>query len=54
MHDLEARDVRDRAFEPGVLVAANNERVDSLLAHGGADVVVAALISDGLGNDKPQ
>ncbi len=43
MNDLEARGVEDRAFESGVLIAANDERVDILLAHGGADVVVAAL-----------
>ena len=43
MHDLEARGVEDGAFESGILIAANDERIDILLAHGGANVVVAAL-----------
>ena len=42
MHDLEARGVEDSAFEAGILIAADDERVDVLLAHGGADVGVAA------------
>ena len=43
VHDLEARGVEDRALESGVLVAANDKCIDTLFAHGGADVVVAAL-----------
>ena len=43
MNDLEARGVEDSAFEAGILVAADDERVDILFAHGGADVGVAAI-----------
>ena len=43
MHNLEAGSVKDRALESGILVAANDERLDILLAHGRANVVVTAL-----------
>ena len=43
MDNLEAGGIKNRALEAGILIAANDERLDILLAHGGADVVVAAL-----------
>ena len=43
MDNLETGNVEDRALEAGVLVAADDQRIDILLAHGGANVVVAAL-----------
>jgi hypothetical protein len=43
VHDLEAGNVKDRAFESGVLIAAYNERVQALPLHAGANVFVTAV-----------
>jgi len=43
MNNLEAGGVRHRALESGVLIAADNERIDILLAHRAANIVEAAL-----------
>jgi hypothetical protein len=43
MYDLETRGVEYGAFEARVLVAADDERVDALFAHRGADIGVSAI-----------
>ena len=42
VHDLEAGEVRDRALEAGVLAAGDDQRVQLVLRHRGADVGVPA------------
>ena len=43
VHDLEAGQVRDGALEAGVLAAGHDERVQLVLGHRPADVVVAPV-----------
>ena len=43
MDDLEPRQVRDGALEPGVLAARDDERVELVRRHRRADVGVAAI-----------
>ena len=43
MHDLEPRRIEHGAFKTGVLIAANDERVDSRRSHARSNVLVAAL-----------
>ncbi len=41
VHDLEAREVRDRPLEAAVLAPGDDQRVEVVLGHCGADVRVA-------------
>ena len=45
--DLEAGEVRDRALEARVLAPRDDERVEVVLRHRGADVRVASLAAPG-------
>src|SRR5215467_896269 len=42
VHDLETRHVQHRAFKPGILVAAHEQRVEMVLLHPRTDVLIAA------------
>jgi hypothetical protein len=43
MDDFEAGSVKDRAFESGVLIAADDQGIESSGLHAGTDVFVAAI-----------
>jgi hypothetical protein len=43
MHDLEARNVQHRAFEAGILVAADDERIQAFALHAVADILVTTV-----------
>jgi hypothetical protein len=43
MNDFESGGVENRAFEPSVLIAADDESVQSGGLHAGADVFVTAI-----------
>jgi hypothetical protein len=43
MHNFKTGDVQDSAFETRILIAADDERVETRTLHGSADVFVATI-----------